>query len=90
MSVCWTVGRSVGCWSLFGWWVVGLLVGRQERASEHISINIHCAQQNLSCKLVFMERGDSAASDLFVSFCVVFFWFFVLQRVKRKRKKRKK
>lgn len=48
--------------------LVGWFVGRQERASEHISMNIHCAQKNLSCKFVFIER-DRAASDFCSIFC---------------------
>lgn len=48
----WSLGRLVGFWQ----------TGRQaknERASEHMSINFHCArrtQKNLSNKLVFIER----------------------------------
>lgn len=60
----WSLGRLVGFWQ----------TGRQaknERASEHMSINFHCArrtQKNLSNKLVFIERDRAGEWFCFLIF----------------------
>lgn len=75
--------RYYGC-RLVGFWQTGRQA-KNERASEHMSINFHCArrtQKNLSNKLVFIERDRAGEWFCFLNL------FFLAKSVTEKKETR--